>query len=157
MVERHYIGRPILCFWIRQTLFEMDVIGNDCPPCGQFLLNSSLTFNSIFCRAKCLTSKGGLKMGKKILVLLFVVIFVFIPNLVLADCVDISRFTNWLLEGDHTITLYSGRMPVAVLQIPYCTIRPSSSIRFTKSYLCDGDNIFIDGSECMIISLESVH
>jgi hypothetical protein len=96
-------------------------------------------------------------MRKKIFILLCIGIFSFIPNLVLADCMDVSRFTNWLLEGDHTIVLYSGPMPIAVLQIPYCTVHPSSSIRFTKSYLCDGDYIVIDSSECMIINIESAH
>jgi hypothetical protein len=96
-------------------------------------------------------------MEKKIFILVCISIFSLIPNLVLADCVDVSRFTNWSSEGDHAIALYSGSMPMAVLQIPYCIIQTSSNIRFTKSYLCDGDSIFIDGLECLIISIESAH
>jgi hypothetical protein len=46
-------------------------------------------------------------------------------------------------------------MPIARVDVPYCTLDPSSSIRLLKSYVCSGDKIIIDGAGCMIMNVFS--
>ena len=59
------------------------------------------------------------------------------PAFVLADCVDLGRFTSWYLETSHTIVFYMGETPLARLEIPNCEVSPLSTIRLIKSYVCD--------------------
>jgi len=96
-------------------------------------------------------------MKKKILILISFGIFVLIPALAFADCLDLGGFTSWVLEDTHTIVFYMGTRPVARLEIPYCTMGPSSSIRLIKSYVCDTDSIMIDGEQCSIITLQVLY
>ena len=76
------------------------------------------------------------------------------PTFVSADCADLQRFTNWILESSHTVPFYAGQRPLARVQIPNCEIRPLSTIRLINSYLCDSDNILVDGVACHIITVE---
>lgn len=96
-------------------------------------------------------------MKKKILILISFGIFLLIPTLAFADCLDLGGFTSWVLEDTHTIVFYMGTRPVARLEIPYCTMGSSSSIRLIKSYVCDADSIMIDGEQCSIITLQVLY
>ncbi len=96
-------------------------------------------------------------MIKQILVVLSLMVLLTLPRLVLADCADLKNYTNWALEGEHTIVFYIRNKPLASLTIPYCEILTTSSIRLLKSYVCDSDNIMIDGKECSIIEVEVMY
>lgn len=94
-------------------------------------------------------------MGKKIGIFLGLGIVLLSPNIVLSDCVDLGRANSWYVQGGHSIIFYSGPTPIARVNVPYCTLSSSSSVRLLKSYVCDGDKIIIDGSACMIMTISS--
>jgi hypothetical protein len=96
-------------------------------------------------------------MEKKILILLSFAILLFSPNLATGDCADLGSFTNWVREGEHSILFYAGETPLARVNIPNCEILPSSTIRLTKSYVCDSDNIVVDGRTCSIMTVEVLY
>ena len=93
---------------------------------------------------------------RKIWIVLSLTILLF-PTFVSADCVDLERFTNWVLEGSHTIAFYMGEKPLARLEIPNCEIHQLSIIRLIKSYVCDLDEIMIDGVGCRIITVQVLY
>jgi hypothetical protein len=76
------------------------------------------------------------------------------PTFVSADCADLGRFTPWILETSHAIIFYSREKPLARVEIPYCEIGPLSTIRLIASYVCDSDEIMIDGVACRIITVQ---
>jgi len=94
-------------------------------------------------------------MGKKIVIFLGLGIVLLSPSIVFSDCVDLGRSTSLYVQGAHSIIFYGGLMPVARVDVPYCTLSPSSSIRLLNNYVCDGDKIIIDGSGCMIMNVTS--
>ena len=79
------------------------------------------------------------------------------PSFVSADCADLERYTSWILETSHTVLFYAVQRPLARVEIPNCEIRPLSTIRLINSYVCDSDEIMIDGISCHIISVELLH
>ena len=94
-------------------------------------------------------------MGKKMVVLLAVAVTLFSPCIVFSDCVDLGRATSWYVQGGHSIIFYGGLMPIARIDVPYCALDSSSSIRLIKSYVCEGDKIIVDGSGCLIMNVSS--
>ena len=93
---------------------------------------------------------------KKIWWLLSLVLALF-PTLVSADCVDLERFTNWILETSHTVLFYNGQTPLARVEIPYREITPLSTIRLLNSYVCDSDEIMVDSVACRIITVKVLY
>jgi len=79
------------------------------------------------------------------------------PALVSADCADLGRYTNWYLEGAHTVIFYNGDIPLARVEIPYCEITPLSKILLLNSYVCDSDQIVVDGVACSIITVKVLY
>ena len=79
------------------------------------------------------------------------------PAFVLADCADLGRFTDWILETSHTVLFYAGKTPLARVEIPYCEITPLSTIRLRTSYICEQDEIMIDGVTCHILTVEKLY
>jgi len=96
-------------------------------------------------------------MRKKILILVSFMLFLISANLALADCADLSNFTTWSREDNHTILFYEGNIPLARLNIPYCEILPSSTVRLTTFYVCDLDEIIIDGKTCTVMTVEVLY
>jgi hypothetical protein len=94
-------------------------------------------------------------MRKKVVVLLGVAVTLLSPSTVFSDCADLGRATSWYVQGGHSIIFYGGLMPIAHIDVPYCALSPSSSIRLLNSYVCDGDKIIIDGSGCLIMNVSS--
>ena len=94
-------------------------------------------------------------MGKIILIALSISVWLFFPNLVLSDCLDFGRVTNWDIQGENTIIFYSQYKPVAKIVLRDCTVNSSSNVRLTKTYMCDNDTLIIDGEECAIMSIKS--
>jgi hypothetical protein len=98
---------------------------------------------------------GDRKMATKIIFLIGLGMLLFSPVLVLADCVSLVSFTDWFAQDTHHVVFYRGSRPLASLNVPYCSINPSSTILLIKSYVCDSDNITIDGEECTIMTVTS--
>ncbi len=94
-------------------------------------------------------------MRRIILVIVSSLILLSSPNLVLSDCTDFGRVTNWYVQDENTIIFYSGNNPVAKIVLQDCTVNSSSNIRFLKTYICDSDSLLVDGEECSIMSLTS--
>ena len=93
---------------------------------------------------------------KKIWMMTGLAILLF-PTFASADCADLGRYTNWILESAHTVVFYAAQRPLARVEIPNCEIRPLSTIRLMNSYVCDSDKIVIDGISCNIISVEVLY
>ena len=92
---------------------------------------------------------------KKIFILLSFSILLFSPNLVLSDCLDLGGFTSWKVQGDHTILFYRQNSPIAKVNLKGCKVTASSTVRLTKSYVCDSDSLIVDGKECAIMTITS--
>jgi hypothetical protein len=80
-------------------------------------------------------------------------ILFFCPNLVWADCVDLTGFTGFYVEDLHTLIVYRQTQPLARINIPGCRMNSSSNILLVKSYVCDSDKLIIDGQECSILDI----
>ena len=94
-------------------------------------------------------------MKTKIFILLSLSILLLSPNLVLSDCLDIGGFTGWQVQGDHTILFYRQNSPIAKVNLKGCKVTASSTVRLTKSYVCDSDSLIVDGQECAIMTITS--
>ncbi|HVP79014.1 MAG TPA: hypothetical protein VMV04_14095 [Thermodesulfobacteriota bacterium] len=90
-------------------------------------------------------------MKKSILILACIGVLGVLPNLVLADCGDIGGFSNFSVSG-NTVTLYSGSTPFIKFDVQ-CSIQPNSNLQLVKAYVCDGDEILVDGSRCTILNV----
>lgn len=104
-------------------------------------------------------------MKRTAIILCSLVILLIHPNVVLGDCVDLGGsllggFSSFSLEGDNTVILYSGysgTVPVAQFDVPDCAVESTSKIRLIKSYICDGDEVEIDGSRCAVLSVKPLN
>jgi len=93
-------------------------------------------------------------MKKNILILVWLAILLVLPNVVLADCADLGGFTSFALTGGNTVTLYSGSRPYAKFDVQ-CDIQSTSKLQLIKGYVCDGDEVLVDGSKCTILDVNS--
>ena len=94
------------------------------------------------------------EMKRNILILVCLIILVLLPNLVLADCADLGGFTSFSVTGGNTVTLYARNTPFVKFDVQ-CGIEPTSKIQLIKGYVCDGDEILVDGSRCTILNVNS--
>jgi hypothetical protein len=85
----------------------------------------------------------------------FVSAVLFFPEFATSDCVNLGRSTSYYIQGAHSVIFYEGMRPVAFVDVPYCSIGRESIIRLTKSYVCDFDDIIIDGDVCTIMTVSS--
>jgi len=92
-------------------------------------------------------------MKKNILILACLGILVVLPNLVIADCGDFGGFTGFYLNG-NTVTLLSNNTPYIKFDAD-CPIQPTSRIQLLRGYMCDGDEILVDGSKCLIMNVNT--
>ena len=95
------------------------------------------------------------KMGTKKIFLISLWMFLLSSVPALADCVSLVSFTDWFAQDSHNVVFYRGSRPLATLNVPYCSVNPSSTILLIKSYVCDSDKIIIDGEECTIMTVTS--
>ncbi len=93
-------------------------------------------------------------MKRNILVLVWLGILLVLPNLVLADCADLGGFTGFSVTGGNTVTLFSGNTPFVRFDVQ-CDIQQTSRLQLIKGYVCDGDEILVDGSKCTILNVNS--
>ena len=101
-----------------------------------------------------LTGERGVKMKK--IGWGFSLAMILFPTFVSADCAGLGRYTSWILETSHSLVLYAGAKPLARVEIPNCEIRPRSTIRLRTSYVCEQDEMMIDGVACHIITVEKL-
>lgn len=94
-------------------------------------------------------------MEKTILTLLCLGILLALPSLVLSDCTDFSRATSSYAQGGRNIVFYGQYAPIAQVVLMSCTVNASSNIRLLKNYMCDSDNLVVDGQKCAIMTLNS--
>jgi len=92
-------------------------------------------------------------MKKCIFTFLCLGILLTLPSLTLADCADMAGFTRFSVTG-NTVTLYSGNTP-SVKFDAQCDIQPTSKLELIKGYVCDGDEVLVDGSKCTVLNVDS--
>jgi hypothetical protein len=93
-------------------------------------------------------------MKKYILVILCLGILVILPNLALADCVDLAGYSRYVLMGVNTVIFYAGGAPYAKFDVQ-CPVESTSQILLLKSPVCDGDDVLVDGSKCTVLNVTS--
>ena len=93
-------------------------------------------------------------MQRRFLILLCLFSLLILPGAVSADCIGVSFFDNFIIQEDDTVILYNGQVALVKLDLD-CNVEPSSKIRLLRNYLCSGDNILIDDSNCKIVSVRS--
>ncbi|HUL21186.1 MAG TPA: hypothetical protein VLZ10_07005 [Thermodesulfobacteriota bacterium] len=93
-------------------------------------------------------------MKKNIAILVCLGILVVLPNLVLADCAAIGGFSSFSVSGGNTVTLYSGGTPYVKFDVQG-SIDPTSKLQLIKGYMCDGDEVLVDGSKTTILNVIS--
>lgn len=93
-------------------------------------------------------------MNKNILVLVCLGILVVLPNLVLADCVDIGGFSSFSVTTGNTVTLYSMNKPYVKFDVQG-GIETTSRLQLIKGYVCDGDEVLVDGFKSTILNVNS--
>ncbi len=96
-------------------------------------------------------------MRRNGLMVMCVAVLVMIPNFVFADCVTLRNFSSFSVEEGYKVTLYDGQSPFAKFELQDCDVQSDSKIRFIKSYVCDGDEIEIDGSKCPMLGVKPVN
>ena len=87
---------------------------------------------------------------RKIFCLLVSLVYGLASSFACAGCADLSNTTSWANINPHKILIYRGSKAIALLEIPYCDIYPSSSIRLGKEYICDGDKVLVASVACDI-------
>ena len=95
-------------------------------------------------------------MKKNMLMGLCLGILLVVPNVVLAGCTDLGGFTSFSVTG-HVVTLYSGTKPFVKFDVRCdAQVQPKSRLELIKSYVCDGDEVLVDGAKCTIFNLTSL-
>ncbi len=82
-------------------------------------------------------------MKRNIVILVCLCIFVVFPNLVLADCADIGGFCSFSVDG-ITVSLLARSKPFVKFDVQ-CGIESTSRLELIKSYVCDGDEVLVEG------------
>ena len=93
-------------------------------------------------------------MKKNILILVCLGILLVLPNLVLADCADIGGFSSFSVTHGNTVTLYSMNKPFVQFDVQGA-INPTSKLQLVKGYVCDGDEVLVDGFKSTILNVNS--
>lgn len=93
-------------------------------------------------------------MTKIILILACLGILLAIPNLVRADCAGIGNFTSFSVTGNNTVTLYWLNQPFVKFDVQ-SNIEPTSKLQLVKNYVCDGDEVLVDGFRSTIMNVSS--
>ncbi len=89
-------------------------------------------------------------MKKNFSILSFLLILI-MPTPLLADCIPVPQFTNFMVEGGRRVILYYGNVPIVKFDVD-CRVKPTSKIRLLKDSVCDGDDIEIDGRKCSVLT-----
>jgi hypothetical protein len=101
------------------------------------------------------TKKGDTKMKKNILILLCLGILLVLPNLILADCVDLGGFNGFTLSRGNTVVLYAGSTPTGQFDVQNCDVQLQSRLLLRRSMVCDGDEVVVDNNRCTVMDVKS--
>ena len=93
-------------------------------------------------------------MKKNILILLCLWILVLLPDLVFADCADLGNFSSFSVTRGNRVTLYSMNKPYVRFDVQ-SGIDPNSKLQLIKGYVCDGDQVLVDGQKSTILNVNS--
>jgi len=92
-------------------------------------------------------------------IVLGLAIMLFLPNVVISDCLDFGRMgpLSWHFQNERTIVFYDvwGRTPIAQVTLQTCRVNELSTIRLSKRYLCDTDKVIVDDRPCSIVTIDS--
>jgi hypothetical protein len=91
-------------------------------------------------------------MKRTFLIPVVLFLLLIFPHLLLADCIPVGYFDNFMVEGGNTVILYTGSVPIVKFDVS-CEVGPTSKIRLLKVSVCEGDDIEIDGSICSILTV----
>ena len=92
-------------------------------------------------------------MKKKAVLSLVLFMILFLPGLCLAECTEIGFFNRFVIEKPQRVILYLGSVPIVRFDVMDCEVKPTSNIELIKSYVCDGNEIMIDGVKCTIMEI----
>jgi hypothetical protein len=95
-------------------------------------------------------------MKRNMLILVCFGIFLLLPSLVLGDCDDLAGFTNFVLQGSNTVVLYAGSSAIGQFDVQSCNVGQNSTVLLLKSMVCDGDEVMIDGSRCVVMNVKTL-
>jgi len=92
-------------------------------------------------------------MKRKTILLFGLFLFFCLPNLAVADCTDLGNFNRFYVQDDESIIFYYNNVPLGTVELQACTVDSSSNIRLIKSFVCNNDEILVDGESCTIMSV----
>ena len=92
-------------------------------------------------------------MKRWIILLVGLFLFLCLPDLGLADCVDLGNFNRFYVQDDGSIIFYYNNIPLGTVELQDCTANSSSNIRLLKSFVCEGDEVLVDGDRCTLLSV----
>ncbi len=95
-------------------------------------------------------------MKKNLLILVFLGIFLILPNLTWAGCQDLGGYNSFVISRGNTVILYAGSTPTGQFDVMNCDVQPQSRILLLNSMVCDGDEVIIDGNRCTVLDVKSV-
>jgi hypothetical protein len=88
---------------------------------------------------------------------LAIVFFLLMVNPSLCDVVNLTGATSWKLINKHTIMVFSGNRPIALIEFwPYEIIFASSQIEYIDPIIMRFSKMRIDGRVCEIYKLKSL-
>jgi hypothetical protein len=74
-----------------------------------------------------------------------------------ADVVTLAGAKSWKLINSHTIMVFSGDIPIALIEFwPYEIILPSSKIEYIDLTVMEFSKMVIDGRVCEIFRVKSL-
>ena len=88
------------------------------------------------------------------LTIIFILLFSFACH---ADVVTLTGANTWKLINNHTIMIFSGDTPIALIEFwPYEIILPSSRIQYIDLIVMEFSKMVIDGRVCEILRVKSL-
>jgi hypothetical protein len=98
-------------------------------------------------------------MKRPTLILAGLALVLFLPNVVLSDCLTFGAAgpIGWYVQNERTIVFYDylRTTPIAQVTLQTCRLNESSVIRLSRRYLCDTDKIIVDNRPCNIMTITS--
>lgn len=88
--------------------------------------------------------------------ILIITILLILPAICLADMVYTTGITGWQYIDTHKIILLSGQRTVAVVDLPFCFLYPTSRVRFLSDVLEYGEKILIDDEVCDVGNVKRI-
>jgi len=95
---------------------------------------------------------------KKRLILILVIIFLLLFSFpCFSDVVILAGVESWKLVNNHTIMVFSGNTPIALIEFwPYEIIFPTSKIQYIDLTVMEFSKMAIDGRVCEILKVKSL-